>query len=261
MRKGQACLAATGITAFTMEAFGITAIVLISVVASCIQRVTGFGFGIVAMTVLPYLLPSYPEATALSGMLGALTSFIPAIRMRRDVEWRKLLPILVTFALLSFVAVHLVVTFDGLSLKHWLGGVLIAVSLYFFLLSERIRLRPTVPLQLGMGTLSGLMGGMFAMQGPPAVIYFMASASSKESYLAMTQWYFFAGNLVMTLFRAREGIVTTEVAAAFLWCIPAVALGTFIGSRVYDKIRIELLRKIVYAFIGVAGLVALISSH
>lgn len=38
--------------------------------AAFVQRVTGFGFGIFIMTVLPYLLPSYGEATTLSGMLS-----------------------------------------------------------------------------------------------------------------------------------------------------------------------------------------------
>ena len=36
--------------------------------SSFLQRVTGFGFGILLMTVLPYLAPSYAEATAISGV-------------------------------------------------------------------------------------------------------------------------------------------------------------------------------------------------
>ena len=40
----------------------------ISLLASFTQRVSGFGFGIIAMTVFSFALPSYGEATALSGM-------------------------------------------------------------------------------------------------------------------------------------------------------------------------------------------------
>ncbi len=163
----------------------------ISLFASFVQRVSGFGFGIIAMAVFTYLLPSYGEATALSGMLGALTSVITAIRLRREVPWKKLLPILLTFLLVSFFAVGFVSRVDSGPMKKVLGAVLICVSLYFFFLSERIRIRPGLGMQLGMGTLSGVMGGLFAMQGPPAVIYFISSAESNREYIAMTQWYFF----------------------------------------------------------------------
>lgn len=242
-----------------MGVASLVVIVMLSVAASCVQRVSGFGFGIIAMAVFPHLMPSYAEATALSGMLGGLTAIVPAITMRRHVEWKKLLPIMLTFLLVSFVAIKLVVVIGGAELKHILGFVLIVVSMYFFFLSERIHVRPSVPLQVGMGSLSGLMGGLFAMQGPPAVIYFMASASDKESYIAMTQWYFFIGNLMMTIFRAVEGIVTPVVGWSFALAMPAVVLGTWVGSRIYDKMRIDVVRKVVYAFLAVSGVVTIFS--
>ena len=40
---------------------------LLSIGASFVQRTTGFGFGIFIMTMLPTLMPSYGEATTLSG--------------------------------------------------------------------------------------------------------------------------------------------------------------------------------------------------
>ena len=147
----------------------------ISLLASFTQRVSGFGFGIIAMTVFSFALPSYGEATALSGMLGALTSVVTALRMRRQVPWAKLLPILLTFLAVSFFAVLFVSKVGSSEMKKVLGVVLICVSLYFFFLSEKIRLRPSLGVQLGLGSLSGVMGGLFAMQGPPAVVYFISS--------------------------------------------------------------------------------------
>lgn len=41
-------------------------IFLLAIGASFVQRTTGFGFGIFIMTLLPFLMPSYGEATALS---------------------------------------------------------------------------------------------------------------------------------------------------------------------------------------------------
>lgn len=241
-----------------VELSNIIILFLFTLLASGVQRVTGFGFGIIVMTMFPYLLPSYGEATALSGLLALVTAMLPAIRTVKYVPWKKLLPILFTFLVVSFFAVHIVTKVDGGNLKHILGLVLILISLYFFFLSERIHIRPTMPLQVGLGTLSGMMGGMFSMQGPPAIIYFMSAASGKMEYIALTQWYFFSGNLMMSLFRARAGLVTPEVLEGWLVGVPAVLAGLWIGARLFDKIRIEALRKIVYAFLGLSGVVAMI---
>ena len=231
---------------------------LFTLLASSVQRVTGFGFGIIVMTMFPYLLPSYGEATALSGLLAVVTAMVPALRTAGYVPWKKLLPILLTFLLVSFFAVHVVTKVDSRDLKHILGGVLILISLYFFFLSDRIHIRPTVPLQIGLGSLSGMMGGLFAMQGPPAVIYFMSAASDKREYIALTQWYFFSGNLMMSLFRARAGLVTPSVLEGWLVSVPAVLAGLWIGARLFDRIRTEVLRKIVYAFLGLSGVAAIV---
>lgn len=231
----------------------------ITTAASFIQRVTGFGFGIVVMTVLPYLLPSFGEATALSGLLAVFTSLIPAVRMYRFLHWRKMWVILLTFLAVSWVAVQLVSRVDGRLLKHILGGVLIATSLYFIFVNGRIHLRPTVPVQLGMGSLSGVMGGLFAMQGPPAVIYFMGCADGKGEYLALTQWYFLIGNTVMSLYRAASGFTTAVVLRMWALALPAVFLGLWLGARVFARLHADVLRKVVYAFLAVAGLAALLA--
>ena len=49
----------------------VIAIFLLSIGASFVQRTTGFGFGIFIMTMLPFFLPTYGEATTLSGLLAS----------------------------------------------------------------------------------------------------------------------------------------------------------------------------------------------
>ena len=226
--------------------------------SSFTQRVTGFGFGILLMTLLPMLTPSYAEATALSGLLAIFVALIPAIKARKYLDWKKLFPILVVFIVTSWIGIRLVARLDSDLLKHIVGGVLIAVGLWFFITGGRIRMAPTWPVQAGMGTLSGLMGGLFAMQGPPAVIYFLSASDSKDQYIALTQWYFLIGNIFMAFFRAGSGFVTIPVLK--LWCvaIPGVFLGLFLGARVYKHIRAEELRRVVYAFLMIAGLLAIL---
>lgn len=225
--------------------------------AAFIQRVSGFGFGIFIMTVLPYLMPTYGEATTLSGILAIVTSIVIVYRMWRFIVWRKLLPILITFLVVSWIAVQFVAHSGDGMLKHILGVVLIMASIYFFFLSEKIRIRPTMTMQIAMGTLSGVMGGLFGMQGPPAVLYFLASTEKKDEYMALAQTYFLMGNGMMTIYRAGSGFLTHDVALSWCYGLPFVLLGTWIGAKVFRLIPIKLLRKIIYAYMGLSGAVAL----
>ncbi len=229
----------------------------ISCIGSFIQRVSGFGFGIFVMTVLPYLLPSYGEATALSGMLAGSMSIVVFLRMRKYIVWKEVLPILGIFTVISFFAVGAVASLDGKFLRHILGAILIIISIYFFFFSEKIKLKPTVFVQSIIGVIAGIMGGFFAMQGPPSVLYFLASCETKEKYIAHSQVYFALGNLMMTFFRAGNGFVTPMVGMAYGCGIFGVALGVFIGSKVFKKIPHKVLKKVVYVYMAISGIIAL----
>lgn len=228
-----------------------------SCVGSFIQRVSGFGFGIFIMTILPHLMPSYGESTALSGMLAGSMSIVVALRMRKFIVWKEVLPILIIFGIVSFFAVGAVANFDDKFLKHILGGILIAISVYFFFISEKIKLKPTLFVQSILGIISGLMGGFFAMQGPPSILYFLASCENKEKYIAHSQVYFALGNLMMTFFRAGNGFLTSAVGFAYGCGILGVVAGLLIGGRVFKKIPHKVLKKIVYLYMAISGIVAL----
>ena len=102
------------------------------------------------------------------------------------------------------------------------------------------------------------MGGFFGMQGPPAVLYFISSEPSKEHYMAMAQTYFLVGNAMMTFVRLYNGFVTPAVLDGYLYGIGGVVLGTMLGAYVFNHIPARLFRYIVYAYIGISGLIILL---
>lgn len=234
--------------------------------SSFLQRVTGFGFGILLMTVLPYLAPSYAEATAVSGLLAIVNNVVPTVKYRREVftpsqghpSGYKLLIITPVCLLFAFFAIRFVGSADSSLLKHILGGMLIALSIYFLFVNGRINIKPSPGAQVGMGALSGAMGGLFSMQGPPAVIFFLACADTKEEYLGLTQTYFLISNLAMAAFRAGHGMITPHVLKMTAIGVVAVLAGLWIGAKVFDRIKVETLKKAIYVFLAIAGLLALI---
>ena len=262
----------------------VIAIFLLSIGASFVQRTTGFGFGIFIMTMLPFFLPTYGEATTLSGLLAITTSAVIVWRMRNYVTWKRLWLILLTFIVVSTIAIFALARIEDHILKRILGMALIVISIYFALFSQKIKLpttkkaaiereksdagigssereqaRPKVKVQVGAGTLSGLMGGFFGMQGPPAVLYFIQSEPSKEHYMAMTQTYFLIGNVMMTFVRAYNGFFTTTVLTDYCFGLGGVIIGTTLGAYVFKRIPNRIFRYIVYAYIAISGVIILMT--
>ena len=230
---------------------------LLSIGASFVQRTTGFGFGIFIMTMLPSIMPSYGEATTLSGILAMTTSMIIVIQKRNYIVWHRLFIILLTFTVVSVGAVFVLKKMEYGILNLLLGITLIAVSIYFFFFSKRIKVKPTKIIQLTTGTISGLMGGFFGMQGPPAVLYFVSSEPDKDHYMAMTQAYFLIGNMIMTFARAYNGFFTSDVTTGYIYGLAGILLGNVTGAYVFRYISGSLLRYIIYAYIGISGFIFL----
>ena len=212
------------------------------------------------MTLLPFLMPSYGEATALSGLLALTTSAMISLRMRKYITWKRLMPILLTFIAISAAAICMLTRMQDELLRRFLGIILMITALYFAFFSKRIKLKTTLPYQIGAGTISGIMGGFFGMQGPPAVLYFISSEPDKNHYMAMAQTYFLIGNAMMTIVRASNGFVTVAVGRCYILCLAAVLIGTVLGSWAFKHIPGRIFPYVVYSYIGISGLVIFLTA-
>ncbi len=230
-------------------------IFLLTLGASFIQRTTGFGFGIFIMTMLPYLMPSYGEATALSGLLAMTTSAVIAFRMRKAVTWRRLLPILAACIICSTIAIYALSSIQDEILRRILGIILALIAIYFAFFSHKISFPTRLPWQVAAGSLSGFMGGFFGMHGPPAVMYFISSEPDKDRYMAMIQTYFFITNAVMTIARGFNGYMTAVVGHCYLYCLAGIVVGILLGGLTFKYIPDRIFPYVVYAYIGISGVI------
>ena len=94
--------------------------------------------------------------------------------------------------------------------------------------------------------------------GPAAVLYFLACSKDKDEYVALTMSYLLLGNIMMLGFRAHDGFLTPAVGSAYLYGIFAVAIGTWIGSKVFHRLSTDVVKKLAYAYIAISGVLSLI---
>lgn len=237
-------------------------IFLLAAGASFVQRTTGFGFGIFIMTALPFLMPSYAEAVTLSGILSLTSSTVVMIKYIKYVNWGRLLPIAATFLFISSAAIFLLDKIEGAIMRSILGVLLILLSLYFSFFKEKLQkvIKPTLGWSLGTGLVSGVMGGLFGMQGPPVVLYLITSESDKNHYMGMIQTYAVLSNIMMLAVRAFNGYVTPAVGSAYIYSLGGLAIGVLAGNLAFRLLSDRLFKYIVYGYIGISGLIILLTS-
>ncbi len=226
--------------------------------AAMVQNLSGFGFGIVAMSLMPYWMPSYSLSASLTTAMMCVTAAMAAFKGFRLIQWRLLLPPLAAYPLVNYAAISLSLSSTDAHLRHALGVFLIMLSMYFLLLKRRIRLRASVPAGLLAGALGAVMNGLFSMGGPPIVLYMLSASSDEEHYLASAQAYFCITNLFSLIIRlgAAEGGSTYY----YILSLAAVFLFGFLGQKVRSRLKGDSIRKGVYCLMIISGLMMCLKS-
>lgn len=226
---------------------------LLIFIAALIQAALGFGFTPLAMAFLPNML-DYSKAVAVSLAVIFVSTLILSIRYRKYVRWKILLPLLIPTMICNGIAAFVSTNLSSGLLYLMLGFMLIGISVFFFLFSEKIRLRPSIKTGALLGSLCGVGYGFFAIGGPTAALYLMPSVEDKTEYMGTMQMFLCINNGLGIILRIARGALTAAdlpvIGIGWIFML----LGTFAGLVLFKKLSKEVFRKIIYAFVGINGL-------
>lgn len=228
-----------------------------SLVAGIIQSVTGFGSVVFLMMVLPFYFDMI-DAPALAIVINQLFCMALCWKYRRHIQWRMALPPTIAFGLANLLTMPFVSGLDLSVLVLVFSVFLMLLALYFLVVARRIRVTPKPASGVICGALCGISAGLFAIGGPPMAVYFVAAAEDHLSYLACMQFLFTVTGVTGIVGRLCSGLLHAAIlpyAAAGAVCI---LLGAVIGGRIASCLNAEIMRNVVYVFVGVSGLILLL---
>ena len=231
----------------------------VTLLASYVQSVTGFAFGIVAMIFLPHLL-IYTEANLLSSILSTATSLFIVLATYKKINWKNLFFPLAGSLITSYFSIVFMKSSENDTLILLLGIALFLLSVYFFFFSDKIKLKPSWYSGLIAGSLSGMMNGMFAIGGPPVVIYYMQSEDDTDSYLATISTFFVLSGIIGASMKIASGFMSPMVWDGVLYGGIGMLLGAFLGKITRKKAKPKLIKKAVYAVMAISGAINIITS-
>ncbi len=227
--------------------------------AGFVQGLTGFGFGLTAMSLWAWLLE--PALAASLSVFGALTGqLFSAVTVRRGFDLRRLAPFLAGGVIGLPLGVLLVPHLDRATFQLVLGALLVTVSALMLALPRLPRLQRGGRLgDVLAGTGGGFLGGLGGFAGVVPTLWCTLRGFEKHAQRAVIQNF----NLAV-LAATFAGYLATGVSTRSHWPLyavvaPAVLLPSRLGARLYLGISEEAFRRVVLVLVGLSGAALLVS--
>ncbi|WPC20206.1 sulfite exporter TauE/SafE family protein [Pediococcus inopinatus] len=224
-----------------------------ALLAGVVQGLTGFGAVIVMMTFFPAILPIAPAA-GIAG-LSMLASMVGlTYRYRHEFKFKRVIPPFIIYAAVATWSVHLSSVLDTNVMRMMLGGLLIALYLYFTLVKNSDSRQFPWYVAIGFMIISGFFNGLLGIGGPLMALYFLSLSKSIPEYTANIQGFFLIDAFYINSVRVANGILVPHDVPYILVGMVAAGIGTIIAARIANKLDDQTFRKWVYRFIGLSGI-------
>jgi len=226
-------------------------IILIFLLAGFVQGVSGFGSALVAMPFLLLFLDA-KIAVPLCILNSLVITLYLSLQLRKHVDWRKILPLLIGCTPGIYVGSRFLKESDSDLIKLLLGVMLVCYSLYNLILKPAPKKINGVWAYLS-GFLTGVIGSAFSAGGPPTIIYTTLTGWSKNDIKATLSIFFFITGILIATAHVANGLTTITVIRYFGMSLLAALFGVWAGSICYGKIRQETYMKIILYFLILMG--------
>lgn len=235
-------------------------VVLGAVAAGFVQGLSGFGFGMVAMSFWAWTID--PRLAAAMTVFGALAGqLLAAFTVRRGFSWSNLLPFVLGGLVGIPIGVKVLPHLDPLIFKTFIGGLL-AVWCPIMLFATRLpRITAGGKVADGVvGAMGGIMGGIGGFTGVIPTLWCTLRGFERDVQRSVIQNFNLSMLAVTMASYIVTGVVTTDMLPLFAIIVPAMLVPTLLGARVYVGISDVTFRRVVLGLLTLSGIALLVSS-
>ena len=228
-------------------------IALLTLLASTIGTLAGFGISTIMVPVLLIIFP-LPQTLLLVGVIHWFNDVWKIILFREGIRWKLFLAFGLPGILTSFIGSSLSLRISREILSRALGVFLIAYVL-FIVFNRTFKLSQKLSVAVSGGALTGFFAGIFGIGGEINAVALSTFNLKKAVYVATAGAISFMIDSTRIATYIRGGIgLEPAILAGFLIFIPLSLIGAMIGKRGIEKIPQEKFRNFVAVFIFLFGL-------
>lgn len=233
----------------------LTGLVAVFVLGGVVKGVTGIGLPLVLVPLAAQFI-GVRLAVALVIVGQVTTNLTQAAEGGHTVAAiRANWAVLALLVLGTLIGVHLLISIDRRVLNLVLGIGFLALAA-MLLLVRRVRIGERAAVWAGplIGLVSGILGGMSAIFGPPLVAYLLSRGTDPDSFVKQMAIFASAASLTMLLALGGSGTMSlTDFALSAATIIP-IQLGMPLGRWLRRRINPEMFRLAVLLILAASGL-------
>ena len=237
----------------------------VAIVAALVQGYAGFGFGIIMIAVLSFVVKDLERVAALTMLLSMamMIVFLLLSRNRPPVRWKLVALIAPGMLIGTPLGFWFISTFGAAPIARLCLGILFVAFAAQNLFLPRLTRRPPMALGPPTGAAGGFFSGAYSTGGPPIVLYLYSQSSDPREFKSTVKALLLALTIVrLATMLVSGGLggagVNADLLWATLWCLPAVLVTVFVGHAFSRKHGVETFRRVVYALIAASGIVLIV---
>jgi len=198
------------------------------------------------------------DAVPLLLVCSITTQLFSISKLWHTMQWRQCLPYLVGGFAGIPIGAELLRSFDARLFAAGFGFFLICYSLYMLLRPQAVLRSGGRFVEIAAGFAGGITGGATAFPGAIPTVWCSLRGLSKLEQRGVVQPFILLMQIATLVYFSKLGILASATLTTYLWCVPAVVLGTWLGLQLFNRIDDKRFRQVVLLFLLVSGATLLI---
>lgn len=234
-------------------------ITLLTIVASCIGTLTGFGTSTIMVPVLLLFFP-LPQTLLLVGIIHWFGDIWKMVLFKKGFYWKLVLSFGIAGTITTFFGARIVFKVSQSLLSQILGGFLVLYVVFLFL-KPTFKVAKNTAIAISGGALSGFFAGLFGIGGAVRSVFLSAFNLPKAVYIAT------AGAIALVIDTTRIATYLSfgaRLQANLLWglflFIPTSFIGAYIAKQIVNHIPQNKFRQVIVVFLFLVGVKLLLYS-
>jgi len=228
--------------------------VLSTFVGGIVSGLAGFAMGLVVSGIWLHILTPAQTAALIVGY-GILVQTYSIWKIRHALSLRTLAPFIggglfgvpIGAVLLGYISPALV--------RDGVGVLLIVYSGYFLIRPHVHNVTRSLAADVSIGFVNGILGGMTGLAGPIITVWCQLRGFRRDEQRAVFQPVILASFVLTAISLTVNGTVTRDLLQIYLYGLPALGAGLWLGLKLYGHLDEQTFRKVVLVLLMLSGLV------
>ncbi|HEY5380308.1 MAG TPA: sulfite exporter TauE/SafE family protein [Pseudolabrys sp.] len=226
-------------------------------IGGIVTGLAGFAMGLVVSGIWLHILTPQQTAALIVGY-GLLVQSYSIWKLRHALNWRTVAPFIAGGAIGVPIGAILLSYIDRDYLRTGVGVLLVLYSIHGLTQPVVKPIEGHVPLEVGVGLLNGILGGMTGLSGPIITIWCQLRGWPKDVQRAVYQPVIIAAFALTAISLAIAGTVTTELVKLYAMGLPLLAAGMWVGLKLYGHLDDNAFRKVILVLLLLSGLTLIV---